>query len=59
VQLPLKPLMGEAFAASGSFAPALWVGIGCALGSAVLVLLLPRREQPPTLRRPSEAGPLP
>lgn len=41
VQLPLKPLVGEAMA-GGSFAPALWIGIGCALGSAVVVLLLPR-----------------
>ncbi|HEX6812827.1 MAG TPA: MFS transporter [Planctomycetota bacterium] len=42
VQLPVKPAIGGALAA-GSFAPALWVGIGCALLSAVAVLLLPRR----------------
>lgn len=47
VQLPLKPAIGEAFRAQGSFAPALWVGIACALGSAVVVLLLPRRGPPP------------
>ena len=41
VQLPLKPLLGESLR-GGSFAPALWLGIGCALGSALLVLLLPR-----------------
>jgi MFS family permease len=41
VQLPLKPLVGELMA-GGSFAPVLWIGIGCALGSAVLVTLLPR-----------------
>jgi hypothetical protein len=29
-------------AAADSFAPALWVGIACALGSGALVLLLPR-----------------
>lgn len=40
VQLPLKPLLAEPLA-SGSFAPALWIGIGCALGSALLVLWLP------------------
>lgn len=45
VQLPIKPAIGEAFAATGSFAPALWVGIGCALGSAVVVLWLPRRAE--------------
>ncbi|HEB52371.1 MAG TPA: MFS transporter [bacterium] len=43
VQLPLKPAVAAAFAATGSFAPALWIGIGCALGSAVAVLWLPRR----------------
>lgn len=47
VQLPLKPAIGEAFRAHGSFAPALWVGIACALGSAGVVLLLPRRGPPP------------
>jgi MFS family permease len=41
VQLPLKPALG-ALLAGGSFAPALWIGIACALGSAVVVLLLPR-----------------
>jgi MFS family permease len=42
VQLPLKPLVGELMA-GGSFAPVLWLGIGCALGSAALLPLLPRR----------------
>jgi MFS family permease len=42
VQLPTKPAIGAAMAAADSFAPALWVGIACALGSAALVLLLPR-----------------
>lgn len=41
--LPVKGQMGEVFAETGSFAPALWVGIACALGSAALVLLLPRK----------------
>jgi MFS family permease len=41
VQLPLKPLLGELMA-GGSFAPALWLGIACALGSAVVVMALPR-----------------
>jgi MFS family permease len=41
VQLPLKPALGGALAA-GSFAPALWIGIGCAIGSALVVLGLPR-----------------
>jgi hypothetical protein len=44
VQLPLKPAIEHAFDAWGSFAPALWVGIACALGSAVLVLFLPRNR---------------
>ena len=44
-QLPLKPLLAEPLAA-GSFAPALWVGIGCALLSAAVVLLLPRAVPP-------------
>ena len=44
VQLPVKPLLGSAFDATGSFAPALWVGIGCALGSAVVVRWLPRGQ---------------
>ncbi len=47
VQLPLKPLVGETLR-GGSLAPALWIGIGCALGSAGVVLLLPRP--------PSDAG---
>jgi len=42
VQLPVKPALGAAFAASGSFAPALWIGIACALLSALAILLLPR-----------------
>jgi len=42
VQLPTKPAIGAAMASTGSFAPALWVGIACALGSAALVLALPR-----------------
>ncbi len=41
-QLPLKPLVGELLAA-GSFAPVLWIGIGCALGSAAMVVGLPAR----------------
>lgn len=43
LQLPIKPAIGEALEVSGSLAPALWIGIACALGSAVCVLLLPRR----------------
>lgn len=43
VQLPAKPVLAEVLL-HGSFAPALWLGAGCALGSAVLVLCLPRRE---------------
>jgi len=43
VQLPAKPVLAEVLR-QGSFAPALWLGAGCALGSAVLVLCLPRRE---------------
>jgi MFS family permease len=42
VQLPVKPAIGAAMAAADSFAPALWVGIACALGSGALVLALPR-----------------
>ncbi len=42
VQLPTKPAIGAAMAAADSFAPALWVGIACALGSAALGLALPR-----------------
>ncbi len=48
VQLPLKPAVNDAFAASGSFAPALWIGIGCALLSAVAVCGL--RSQGPARR---------
>ncbi len=44
VQLPAKPLLGASFAATGSFAPALWVGIACALGSALCIMWLPRRD---------------
>lgn len=44
VQLPLKPLLAESLRA-GSFAPALWLGVGCALGSALLVRLLPRESR--------------
>ncbi len=44
IQLPTKPALGAAFTATGSFAPALWVGIGCALGSAAVILLLPRQD---------------
>ena len=43
VQLPVKPAINAAFARSDSFAPALWVGIACALLSAGAVLALPRR----------------
>jgi len=46
VQLPLKPVVGEVMA-GGSFAPVLWIGIGCALGSAMLVAFLPRPSSPP------------
>jgi len=42
IQLPLKGEMGSVFKATGSFAPALWVGITCALLSAVMVIWLPR-----------------
>lgn len=41
VQLPLKPLLAGPLR-EGSFAPALWLGVGCAFGSALLVLLLPK-----------------
>jgi len=44
VQLPTKPAIGAAMASADSFAPALWVGIACALLSAGLVLWLPRVE---------------
>lgn len=50
VQLPLKPAIGEAFEATGSLAPALWIGIACALSSAVVVLLLPHTRRDSTLR---------
>ncbi len=43
VQLPLKPLLAESLR-EGSFAPALWLGVACALGSAVLVWRLPRES---------------
>ncbi|MCB9876232.1 MAG: MFS transporter [Planctomycetes bacterium] len=47
VQLPLKPAIGAAFDEYGSLAPALVVGIACALLSALVVTFLPRtREQP-------------
>ena len=42
IQLPTKPAIGAAMAAADSFAPALWVGIACALGSGALILALPR-----------------
>ena len=42
VQLPAKPAIGALFATTGSFAPALQVGIACALLSAVAIGLLPR-----------------
>lgn len=45
VQLPIKPALGEAFAATGSFAPALWIGIVCAVASALVVLALPRDQR--------------
>lgn len=41
VQLLLKPLLGTWFVTAGSFAPALWIGAGCAAGAALLILLLP------------------
>ena len=44
IQLPLKGEMGELFRETGSFAPALWVGIACALLSAVMVRWLPIRH---------------
>jgi len=47
VQLPIKPEIGAVIKESG-FAPALWVGIVCALSSAVVVLLLPRRRSAPS-----------
>ncbi|MBK8100416.1 MAG: MFS transporter [Planctomycetes bacterium] len=42
VQLVVKPALAGALAA-GSFAPALWVGVVCALGSAVAIRWLPVR----------------
>ncbi|MFT4839563.1 MAG: MFS family permease [Planctomycetota bacterium] len=42
--LPVKGQMGEVFRETGSFAPALWFGIVCALLSAVMVVWLPRRH---------------
>lgn len=44
ITMPVKGGLGELFGQQGSFAPALWVGIVCALGSAVLVTVLPRRS---------------
>ncbi|HEX5052661.1 MAG TPA: MFS transporter [Planctomycetota bacterium] len=44
VQLPVKPAIGAAFAATHSFAPALWAGMAFALLSAALVFALPRRD---------------
>lgn len=41
-QLFSKPMMGWLFLTTGSFAPALLVGAGCALASAVVMLWLPR-----------------
>jgi predicted MFS family arabinose efflux permease len=46
VQLPLKPALAGPLR-EGSFAPALWLGIGCALGSALLVTALPRTKATP------------
>ncbi|MBX3462325.1 MAG: MFS transporter [Planctomycetes bacterium] len=46
VQLPAKPAIGASFEAAGSFAPALWVGIGCAVGSALAVGWLPTGRAP-------------
>lgn len=44
VQLPLKPAMASAFDHWQSFAPALWVGIGAALLSALAIAWLPLRR---------------
>ena len=44
LMLPIKPAIGGAIESDDSLAPALWIGIACALGSAVVVLLLPRRR---------------
>ena len=41
-QLFSQPLMAWLFSATGSFAPALWVGAGCSLLSAFVALALPR-----------------
>ena len=41
VQLPLKPAVAGLLVA-GATDGLLWIGIGCALGSAALVVLLPR-----------------
>ena len=46
VQLPIKPALAGALQ-QGSFAPALWIGIACALLSAVVILLLPRASHTP------------
>jgi MFS family permease len=45
-QFAVVPLLATALSA-GSFAPALWLGAGCALGSAALIALLPAPRQPP------------
>jgi MFS family permease len=45
VQLLVVPALAP-WLRAGSFAPALWLGAGCALGSAALVALLPARPQP-------------
>lgn len=45
VQLPLKPALASAMH-DGSFAPALWLGAGCALASGLLVFALPKRGFP-------------
>jgi MFS family permease len=39
VQLPLKPLLAAPQAA-GTFAPALWIGAGCAVASAIVAICL-------------------
>jgi len=47
VQLPVKPALGAAFAEAGTFAPALWIGIACALLSAVAMAGLRSGEPAP------------
>jgi len=44
VVFPVKGNVSAWFHAEGSFAPALWIGIACALLSAAIVLLLPPRR---------------